>query len=285
MPFPYRPHWSARKIALIAASFLSLTILNGAKSASDQVINNSKSLVVETLNQDRTCYKLRLRSTSTVAVFSSAISVTNSKGICDLHTPRSIVGPFIGTNKAREIHLVFPRSAPSWSGPAGESCSSAADSVVPRQSRIAPGIVIVAVDFEDGTCEGDREKCAMLEAVRLGVVAQYRRIAALVEEEMSSGQQAPWLDALTLQASALSDVPEPAIVDSIQTQFKQPSGINKQIWLDLQSGLLWEKQFFLNDLKLYALESAKYGKPIVSLRDWWGTTKGQCDFYSPQLCS
>jgi len=53
-----------------------------------------------------------------------------------------------------------------------------------------------------------------------------------------------------LQASALSDVPEPAIVDSIQTQFKQPSGINKQIWLDLQSGLLWEKQFFLNDLKL-----------------------------------
>jgi len=101
---------------------------------------------------------------------------------------------------------------------------------------------------------------------------------------MKSDDHAGGVDALTLRASALSDEPEPAIIDSIQTRFRLPAGANRAIWLDMQSGLLWEKQLFLNNVRLYGLVSSKYGKPLVSLLEWWDVTKGRCDFYAPAGC-
>jgi hypothetical protein len=275
MIFPSHCQWSLLKKSSVAAGML--LNFGPPKHSLEQVVNHTKSLAVESLRQDKAGYKLGLHNTSTVAVFGVAISLNGSKGVCDLHAPLSSSGgPFIGPKEGREIPLRYTKSKPNWLGHGGESCSA--------NPPGGPGIVIDAADFADGTCDGDEDKCAMMEAVRLGLETQHQRLAALVEEEVKSGEHANWVEALGLRASALPDEPEPATVDSIRTRFQQPASANKSLGLDMQWGLMWEREFFLNNLKVYSLVSSKYGKPRVSLQEWWNVTKGRCDFFSPQIC-
>ena len=240
MKYPSSWHWNLLQKSSFAAIPFALLSFGPPKIALDQVVNNTKSLVVEALSQDKAGYKLCLRNTSTVAVSRLAISVTGSKSVCDLHTPRSLsVEPLISPNAKREILLSAPKSKASWGGPGGESCSAVTNNI--GEKSVAPRIVVDAADFSDGSCEGDREKCAMMEAARLGVELQHRRIAALVEEEINRDENTVWVDTLALRVSALSDEPESAIIESIQARFQRPGSANKSLWLDMQSGLTWEK--------------------------------------------
>jgi len=286
MTFPSRWHLNRLKKGSFAASSLVLLSFASPKMTLDQVVNNTKSIVVDALTQDKTGYKLLVRNSSTLAASSLTISVTSSKGVCDLHAPWPAASgrPFIGPNQEREIHLPFPGSKTSLYGPGGESCPVAMDNVRRVQPSVTPRIVIDAVDFGDGACEGDREMCAMMEAARLGVETQHQRIAALVEEEMKSDGHGDWVGALTLRVSSLSDEPQQAIIDSIQTRFQQSASANRSLWLGMQGGLRLEQNLVLNNLKGYGFIITKTGKPKVSPQEWWDVTKGRCDFFVPHTC-
>ena len=275
--------WNLFTKSSIAASSLMIWSFGAPKLSVKQVANRTKSLVVESLTQDKTGYKICLRNTSTVAVYELARAVTGSKGVCDLHTPRSTSGA-IGPNEEREIHLPYTKSKPMWGGPAEESCATATDQVPNGKPGVGPGIMIDAADFTDGTCEGDLAKCAMMEAFRVGVYTQRQRIAGVVQEEIKRGGDEDWADPLALRVSALSSEPEEAIVEAIQIRFQQPASAKESVRSDMENGLVEERGFFLTYVKLYKTMSSKYGKPKTSLQEWWKVTKGRCDFYSPQCC-
>jgi hypothetical protein len=152
------------------------------------------------------------------------------------------------------------------------------------EPRLAPRIVIETVDFENGTYEGDQAEGIMCEAERVGRGFQRQRIAALVEEEIKSGEteDAEWVGIVRARVSALTEQVEPQIVHSLQIRLGPAVGTEESIRQDIRDGLMFEKNLFLNQLKLYVTVSLKKGVPVVSLQTWWETTKGRCDFFLPQ---
>jgi hypothetical protein len=253
-----------------------------------QVLNNTKSIAVERVDEDDSGYNLTLRNASPVAVFGLAVAVIGENGVCDLHTFRPISGSFIESNGNRELPtLSFPSSEAGGWGPRMGVCSGTAfrdpESHTP-ESPIAPRIVIETVDFENGTYEGDRAEGVMFEAERVGRGLQRQRIAALVEKEIKSEStvDADWVGVVRARVSALTEQVEPEMIHALQIRLGPAVGTEESIRQDIRNGLIFEKSLFLNQLKLYVAVSLKKGVPVVSLQTWWETTKGRCDFFLPQ---
>jgi hypothetical protein len=78
---------------------------------------------------------------------------------------------------------------------------------------------------------------------------------------------------------------EPEMVQSLQSRFGATGTSEELTKRDIAEGLLMERAFFLNNLKIYALVSSKRSQTIVSLQTWWAATHGKCDFYLPQCAN
>lgn len=181
-------------------------------------------------------------------------------------------------------------------GADGKSCCNASQGL----SELSPGtrsggarfpeIVIEAVVFEDGSYEGHAQRAAMLEADRLGRKLGRRRITAVIENELTSTQPdgITKLVSVQSQVTALSDNVDRAALDSIMARFPTVRDSAKEsLERDIHEGLLWEKDTFLRNLRLYMFElsSGQDGSaPDASLQRWWDVTKGRCDFLVPQTC-
>jgi hypothetical protein len=276
------------KKGLLVSSFLLLLGATQFKTPLPLVFNNTNSLVVESVKEDDSGYNISLRNTSTAAVFGLAVAVIGENGVCDLHTLRPVSGSFIFPNGSRELRtLPFPDAeAGGWGSRMG-TCSHAAVIGVQSQtlaSSVTPRIVIDAVDFEDGTREGDQAVSAMFEAERQGRDIQRQRIAALVEENFKSAaaEDSDWVSSVRTQVSGLSEQATPELVHSLRSRFAPAISSEASIRQNIQSGMAFEKSLFLNQLQLYVVVSSKLRVPIVSLQTWWLATKGQCDFFLPQ---
>jgi uncharacterized protein YjiK len=81
--------------------------------------------------------------------------------------------------------------------------------------------VIDAVDFEDGTYEGDQAESAMFEAERLARDLQRKRIVALVEEELNGAatEDANCVGAVEVRVSSLTVQPDPEMLHTLQIRF------------------------------------------------------------------
>ncbi len=275
------------KRGLLAASPFFLLGAAPAQTPSPQVFNHTKSLVVESVDVDDDGFNVSLRSTSPEAVFGLALALIGENGVCDLHTFRPLSGSLIepeGHLQVAASRSFTDSEAGGW-GPRLGVCSAAVLSESNSDtlgSSITPRIVIDAVDFEDGTYEGDQAESAMFEAERLARDLQRKRIVALVEEELNSAatEDSNWVSALRARISSLTVQADPEMLQSLQLRFGPTGTTEESIRQDIQSGLMVEKGLFLNQLKLYLAVSSKMGVPIVSLRVWWDATKGQCDFFS-----
>lgn len=288
MLFPPHSHRRLIKKGLLVSNFLLLLGATQFKTPLPLVFNNTNSLVVESVKEDDSGYNLSVRSTSTAAAFGLAVAVIGENGVCDLHTLRPLSGSFIVPNGSRELPILpFPDAeAGGWGSRMG-TCSDAAVDGVQSQtlaSSVTPRIVIDAVDFDDGTYEGDEAVSAMFEAERQGRDTQRQRIVALVEENFKSvtAEDSHWVSSVRAQVSALSDQAPPELVHSLQSRFNPAISSEGSIRQDIQNGMTFEKGLFLNQLKLYVAVSSKLGVPIVSLQTWWLATKGECDFFLPQ---
>ena len=288
MLFPSHSRCHLFKKGLLVSSFFLLPGAAQFKTPLPLVFNNTNSLVVGSVNEDDSGYHLSLRSTSTTAVYGLAVAVIGDNGVCDLHTFRPNSGSFIEPNGNRELPaLSFPKSEAGGWGLRMGTCSDAADIGVQSQtpaSSITPRIVLDAVDFDDGTYEGDQAVAAMFEAERRGRALQRQRITALVEEDCKSAaaEDSDWVSSVRAQVSALSEQATPELVRSVQSGFNPAIRTEASVRQDIQSGMNFEKGFFLNQLKLYVAVSSKLGVPIVSLQTWWLATRGQCDFFLPE---
>ena len=287
MLFPSHSHRHLIKKGLLVSSFFLPLGTTQFKTPLPLVFNNTNSLVVESVREDDSGYNLSLRNTSTAAVFGLAVAVIGENGVCDLHTLRPVSGSFIFPNGSRELPtLSFPDAeAGGWGSRMGP-CSDAAVNGVQSQtlpSSVTPRIVIDAVNFDDGTYEGDQAVSAMFEAERQGRDIQRHRIAALVEQNFKSvaAGGSDWVSSVRTQVSGLSEQPTPELVHALQSRFDPAIRTEGAIRQDIQNGLAFEKGLFLNQLKLYVVVSSKLGVPIVSLQTWWTATKGQCDFFLP----
>lgn len=270
--------------------------LVGAKSLASRmpsVINKTNSLAVEEVDDNRSFYRISLRNNMQVGVAGVVVLVVGSNDICDLHTFRGTHGALIGPSETHRLEMDVPKTEPEWFGPDGESCSSESASDIPnvdrRDSTKIPGsssIVIDAVDFEDGTYEGDAAKAAMLECIRLGQVIEQERITALVEEELRNAQSDDSRTISSIRTKVLlPDEPGPALVRSTMDRFSfLPAKASTSIERDLRAGLWDQKALLLNNLKTYALEVSSGLVPGVSLQQWWNATKGRCDLLVPQSC-
>jgi hypothetical protein len=263
-----------------------------------EIVNETSSMVVENVDQDRAEYKLFLSNTSELAVDGIVASVFDGEGRCRMHNQRTHYGHFIAPHSTREIELSLPVAGEDEGvvGADGKSCSNAAQDL----SELSPGtrsggarfpeIVIEAVDFEDGSYEGDAQKAAMLEADRLGRKLGRLRITAVVEHELTSTQPDGMTKLVSVQSqvTALSDNVDPAALDSIMAQFPTVRDSAKEsLERDIHEGLLWEKDTFLRNLRLYVFElssGSAWSASDASLRRWWDVTKGRCDFLVPQTC-
>jgi hypothetical protein len=276
------------KLGFLAASSVLVVGAASLKTPLLQVLNNTKSIAVERVDEDDRGYHLTLRNALPVAVFGLAVAVIGENGVCDLHTFRPISGSFIDSNGNRELPtLSFPSSEAGGWGPRMGVCSDAAvrdpQSHTP-DSPIAPRIVIETVDFENGTYEGDQAEGVMFEAERVGRGLQRQRIAALVEKEIESEgmENADWVGIVRARVSALTEQVEPEMLHSLQIRLGPAVDTEESIRQDIRNGLIFEKSLFLNQLKLYVAVSLTKGVPIVSLQTWWQSTKGRCDFFLPQ---
>lgn len=260
-----------------------------------EIINETSSLMVEDVAQDRAEYKLSLRNTSVLTALSVVISVFASNGRCKMHDFQTWFGPLIPPGQTAEFALSFP-IAPEDSGVVsadGTSCSS-----TPRIARglirntrpsraVAAKIVIEAVDFEDGGYQGNSQSAAMLEAQRLGRKTGRTRVSALVENEIVSAQPDGMakLGAVRSQVESLRDIVDPTVINSILTRFSTlPKGDRESIERDFQNGVLMEKGMVLRNLRLYLFELNKGMTTHASLRQWWKKTEGSCDFLSQRSC-
>lgn len=275
------------KKGLLVSNFFLLLGATQFKTPLPLVSNNTNSLVVESVKEDASGYNLSVRNISTAAVFGLAVAVIGENGVCDLHTLRPVSGSFIVPNGSRELRtLPFPDAEAGGWGPRMGTCSDAAVIGVQSQtlaSSVTPRIVIDAVDCEDGTREGDQAVSAMFEAERQGRDIQRQRIAALVEKNLTSAAagDSDWVSSVRAQVSALSEQATPELVHSLHSRFNPAISTEATIRQDIQNGLAFEKNLFLNQLQLYVVVSSKLGVPIVSLQTWWMATKGQCDFFLP----
>lgn len=288
MLFPSHSHRHLIKKGLLVSNFFLLLGATQFKTPLPLVFNNTNSLVVESVKEDDSGYNLSVRNTSTAAVVGLAVAVIGENGVCDFHTFRPLSGSFIIPNGSRELPTVpFPDAEAGGWGLRMGTCSDAADIGVQSQtpaSTVMPRIVLEAVDFDDGTHEGDQAVSAMFEAERQGRALQRRRITALVEENFKSAaaEDSDWVSSVRTQVSGLSEQATPELLHSLQSRFAPAISSETSIRQDIQNGMKLEKSLFLNQLKLYVAVSSKLGVPIVSLQTWWLATKGQCDFFLPE---
>jgi hypothetical protein len=275
---------------------LKLVTAKPPDAAQPEIVNETSSMVVEDVDQDRAEYKLSLRNTSELAADGVVISVFDAAGRCKMHN----LGPggehLMSPGTTGEMHLGFPVAGEDegFVGADGISClvapegdggsSPGAHSGGPQ----TPKIVIEAVAFEDGSYEGDARKAAMLEAQRLGCQIERPRLTALVEEQINNGQPdgRAKLAALESQVKALSNNVDPADVDSIMARFPTlPYSAKGSIERDIRNGLRLEEALFLSHLRLYLVELSQGAASGPSLQRWWNVTKGRCDFLAPRSCA
>jgi hypothetical protein len=266
-----------------------------AGATQPEVVNETSSMVVENVDQDRAQYKLFLRNTSELAVDGIVASVFDREGRCTMHNQRSNYGHFIAAGATREIEfsLPEPRENEGEVGADGKSCSNAPQAPSEASPATQSGgagvseIVIEAVDFEDGSYEGDAQKAAMLEADRLGRKLERPRITAVVENQLADAQPDGMAKLVSVQSqvTALSDKVDPAALDSIMARFPAVRDSAKQaLERDIHEGLLMERTMFLNNLRRYLFELSRGSTSDASLQRWWDVTKGRCDFLVPETC-
>jgi hypothetical protein len=254
-----------------------------------EIVNETSSMVVENVDQDRAAYKLFLRNTSALAVDAIVISVFDGDGRCKMHNKGAYYGHFIPPGATSGIELSFPLAGEDEGvvGADGISCSPMPQGLGESSQGThsggarAPKIVIEAIDFEDGGCQGDARKAAMLEAERLGREIERPRITAVVENQLASTQPDGMakLASVQSQVKALSNNVDPAALNSIMARFPTvPDAAKESIERDIQNGLLMEKATFLGNLRLYLFELSKPLASDPSLQRWWEVTKGRCDF-------
>lgn len=260
-----------------------------------QIFNETSSVAIEKIDQDRAEYRLLLRNNSDRAVHAIVISVFDGNGRCHMHDFHAWFGGLIAPGDTVEFPLRFPLSADDSGvvGADGMSCSyesSAADALAMRTDPIGTGVpqvVIEAVDFEDGSYEGDDQKAAMLAAKRLGGKIERQRITALVDKQLISGQPDGLVELAAVQSAlkAFPDRAEPADVDAIMARFTTvPDTAKELIKQDIRGGMMMEKGMVLRNLQMYLFELSKGLTSRPSLRRWWELTKGSCDFLAPRSC-
>jgi hypothetical protein len=284
MPLPIRSRPQVFKIALLAGSSFALLAAAQPQTPFPQVVNNTHSLMIESFDAGDDGYNLNLRSNSPVAVYGVAFAAIGENGVCDLHTFGSLTGSFIGPSGNRALPtLDFPDPEAGGWGPRMGTCSETA--IRERESEnskssVISKIVIEAVDFEDGSYEGDRAISAMLETRRVARSLQRQRIAALVAEELeNAGPDDPdWVKAVQARVSELPVQPDADTVHSLQIRFGPSVATEASIREEFQGSSKFEEVFVLNNLKAYLRQSTKLGVPIVSLQTWWDATKGECEF-------
>jgi hypothetical protein len=240
------------------------------------IINYTDSIVVESVNRNHSGYQLTLRNKSNVAVYGVAVAVFGKHGNCDLHMSKSNWGSLMDPLGTRELDLLPLHQSKNRLG----SCSDTGGHGL--KSDGFARVVIGAVDFENGNYEGDNADAALLEANRFGRESQYAKISNLVESELKLEHSAgvDWTGPLLTKVSALSDTPDPDAVHSIENRFGSAVAL-KCVPEEMRSGSGWAKVVFTNNLRIYALVTSKKGLPLVSLRTWWDSTKGACDYYVP----
>ncbi|MGH9431341.1 MAG: hypothetical protein ACRD3T_07335 [Terriglobia bacterium] len=265
-------------------------------AAQPEIVNETSSMVVENVDQDRAEYRLSLRNTSELAAHAMAVSVFDGEGRCtrhDFHSPSGNLA--IPSGKIGEFPLSFPIAADEGGvvGADGLSCShppqgvgGSAQKTNPSETGM-PEIVIEAVDFEDGSYEGDPQKAAMLEAQRLGRKIERTLVTTVVERQLASSEAdgMAQLACVQSQVKDLSDEVDPAGVKSIMARFTTvPDSAKESIKRDIHDGLLMEKGMFLRNLRWYVFELSKGLAANPSLQRWWDLTKGRCDFLAPLTC-
>lgn len=260
-----------------------------------EIINETSSVMVENVNQDRAGYKLVVHNTSDLAVHAIVLSIFDGAGRCMMHSPSALFGPLIAPAETAEISLAFPIPPEETGviGPKGLSCSYLPQAVDRSSENAASGsggipkIVIEAVDFQDGSYEGNAQKAAMLEAVRLARKIERSQITKLVEDQLASSQPdgLVQLESVQSQVRALPDNVDSAAVNVIISRFPSlPEGSRKPIEKDMREGLLLEKGEFERNLQIYLAEGSKSTTVKPSLRRWWDVTRGRCDFLALQAC-
>jgi len=257
-----------------------------------EIVNETSSLVVENVDQDRAEYKLSLRNTSELAAETVVVSVFDTQGRCKMHALSVWSGPAIPRGATGGFHLSFPIAGEDEGvvGAGGNSCSNApegsGESTSGTDSSRAeiPKIVIEAADFEDGSYEGNARKAAMLDAERLGRNIGRSRITALVKEQIMSTQPDGMAKLALVQAQvqALSNKVDPDALNSVLARFPAvPDSSKESVERDVRDGLLMEKGSFLSSLRLYRLEVSQGQASDPSLQRWWDVTKGRGDFLAP----
>lgn len=220
------------------------------------VVNNTSSLIVENLDEDRAEYKLTARNVSRFPVEGVLVSVVGASGAPDMHRLSGYV-TFLGSGAVREISI------------------SKEDNPSDAQQ-----ILIDAVLFEDGSYEGAQEGAAILEAAHTGREEQERRIADLVEKQLENtdADDEAKIAFLHSQVAALSVESEPSLVSAVLAKFPNLTNQQKQlIFENANEGLGNGKAIFLGNLEVYRLERQSGQVPGVSLQNWWVATKGRCD--------
>lgn len=170
--------------------------------ATPQIINNAPSIKVETVDQDRTFYRLTLRNLSSKDINAFSIGSSNKDGWSGITTQGA---PAIAAGAQSQVML----------------------GRVPADPAAAPPLVIDAVLFADGSFEGSAEKVAEFEADWLGRSAQWKRIAGILQAIVDSDEQdnAANIAMLRSRVDALPEKVEPAMLETIVGRYPDLSAI------------------------------------------------------------
>ncbi len=140
--------------------------------------------------------------------------------------------------------------------------------LAPGTAQAVP-IVIAAATFDDGSFEGSAELAAGMEAQRLGVTVQERRVSALVQAILDRGDwdDAAMFSAIRAQVNALSEEVEPPMIDAVMARHPDlPSAAKASIRSSILTGMHNGKESLQHALK--ELERNPL-PPGMSLRTWW----------------
>lgn len=252
-----------------------------------EIVNETSSMVVENLDQNRAEYKLFLRNRSELTAHALVVSVIDGDGRCWMHDLSIGYGPLMAPGETDKFDLIFLHGVEGEVGADGMSCSYTPQSAGGATQRAnssgtrAPKIVIEAVDFKDGSYDGNAQKAAMMEAQRLGRKIERTRITAIVESQLENGQPDGMakLTSVQSQVKALIDSVDLAALNSIMARFTAvPASAKESIERDIHEGMLMEKGMVLGNLRIYLFELSKGLTLGPSLELWWDATKGRHDF-------
>ncbi len=266
-------------------------------AAPPEVVNETPSLVVQGVDQDRAQYLLTVHNISPNAVDAFVASVFDGAGRCRLHSLGTWSGHFISPATVTNIKLEFPvpgEDDEGVVGAGGNSCfnspQDAAGMPLADASSIVrtPKIVIEAAEFSDGSYEGNDREVAMLAARRLGRRIEKPKIAALVEDGINHGQPdgLDKLNSVLMQVKALKVDVDSVALDSLKARFQGlPVPARQALGRDMRNGELLEKGTFLTMLRAYLIQLPSKPEVSPSLKQWWESTRGRCNFFQQQSCS